>query len=170
MAPDLIVNCLMRLPLFQGLTVLQLGAIAAKAEAAQFHPGAVITEQNADADAAILIVAGEAVRVSGPELKTRLEAIPPGSLISESAMLVDTTYGSTVVARSHVSAVRILREHLTAQIEKDHSIADWLLRVLSGRLNRMAEELREIDTVLAGRPAQSSPPPRPILDLPAPLN
>ena len=67
----------------------------------------MIIEENTEGDAAILIITGEAVRVSGPELKSRLEPIPPGALLGESAMLVEAIYGSTVVARGQVQALRI---------------------------------------------------------------
>src|SRR5690606_33352281 len=118
--------------LFQGLTLPQLAEIARVAEPAEFHPGAVIVEQNADADAAILILSGEAARVSGPELKHRTEPIVPGSLICESAMLIETVYGSTIVARSQVQAARLLRDRMQAQIAKEPAIVDWLIQALSG--------------------------------------
>ncbi len=106
MAADLIVRTLARLPLFKGLTLVQLNEIARRAEHVLYHPGAMIMEENAEGHAAILIVAGEAARVSGPELKSRLEPIPAGALLGETAMLVEATYGSTVVARGHVRALQ----------------------------------------------------------------
>jgi CRP-like cAMP-binding protein len=163
-ATDLIARKLARLPLFQGLAMPQLNEIASNAETVEFHPGAVIAEQGADADASILIVTGEAVRVSGPELKARLEPIAPGSLLCESAMLVETVYGSTVVARTRVNGVRILRERMHAQIAKDPSIGDWLMQILASRLRKLANELREVDKVLAGEGTHLPSPPLPRLE------
>jgi CRP/FNR family cyclic AMP-dependent transcriptional regulator len=157
MASELTVKSLVRLPLFKGLTVSQLEAIARRAEHVLYHPGAVIMEENAEGDAAILIVAGDAARVSGSELKTRLEPIPPGSLLGETAMLVETTFGSTVVARNHVRALRIGRAELHTQMHNDPLIADTLFQNLAQRLSRFADELRKVDAILSqsGTQAQS---------------
>jgi CRP-like cAMP-binding protein len=163
MTADLIVKQLMRLPIFRGLTLRQLSEIARNAEPMSYSPGAMIIEQNADADAAILLFAGEAVRVSGPELRSRLEPVPAGSLLGEPAMLVETIYGSTVVARSHVQAARIARDKLHAQMVNDPDIAERLVQNLVGRLHRLADELREVDAVLAGK----EPSPAPILPMAA---
>jgi CRP/FNR family cyclic AMP-dependent transcriptional regulator len=149
MTSDHIVRALARLPLFKGLTMTQLNAIARRADHVLFHPGAVILEENTEGDAAILIIAGDAVRVSGSELKARLEPIPPGSLLGETAMLVEATFGSTVVARNHVRALRIGRTELHAQMLDDPLIADTLVQNIAQRLSRLANELRQVDALLA---------------------
>ncbi len=171
MASNLIVRALARLPLFKGLTSVQLGEIVRRAEHVLYHPGAVIMEENTEGHAAILIIAGEAVRVSGPELTSRLEPIPPGSLLGETAMLVESTFGSTVVARTHVRALRIGRDELHALMQTDPLIADLLVQNVAQRLTRLVDELRQIDAILGGaetgpagltsRPAQG--------ELPAPV-
>ena len=115
-ALDLFAGHLAVLPLFRGLTPLQIAAIARSAERVVYNPGAVIIEENALAEAAVLIVAGNAARVSGPELAARSEPVAAGSLLGEAAMLVETTYGSTVVARTAVRAVHITRDALQAQM------------------------------------------------------
>jgi CRP-like cAMP-binding protein len=171
MAADNLVSALARLPLFHGLSTHQLAEIVRHAEHAVFHPGAMVIEENAEGDAAILIVSTGAVRVSGPELKSRMEPIPAGSLLGESAMLIDaTTHGSTIVARTHVRGLRISRDALHAQMAADPSLADHLVQNIARRLTRMAEELREIDELLGGEtadttattlPAASKSPPLP---------
>ena len=169
MAADLIVRALARLPLFEGLTLVQLNEIAQRAEHVLYHPGAMIMEENTEGDAAILIISGEAARVSGPELKSRLAPIPAGSLLGETAMLVEATYGSTVVARGHVRALQISRDELHAQMLADPTVADQLVQNVAQRLLRLAGELRRIDAVLAG--SEETPliarPPRPELPAPA---
>lgn len=151
------------LPLFRGLTPLQLAAIARRADRVSYTPGATIIEEDELADAAILIVAGAAVRVSGPELVTHAEAVVPGSLLGEAAMLVETTYGSTVVARTRVRAVHIARETLHELILGDPSLADRLMQNLADRLTQTAAILRRADEFLAqaekldGAPAPDVP-------------
>ncbi len=136
------------LPLFRGLSPLQIAAIARRAERVAYNPGAVIIEENALAEAAVLIVAGTAARVSGPELAARSEPVAVGSLLGEAAMLVETTHGSTVVARTAVRAVHITRDAMQEQMLADPSLADRLVQNLAKRLTQFADELRRVDTLL----------------------
>jgi len=174
MAGDAILNALARLPLFQGLTPAQIREIGARAQRAIYHPGSVLIEENAEGDAAILIVSGEAARVSGPELSARIEPVLPGSLIGEAAMLIETTHSSTVVARGQVRALHLMRDELHAQMLEDPSLAEALIHNIAMRLMRMAKELREVDAALAGDRATGpsalpQPPPSATL-LPAPVH
>ena len=137
------------LPIFRGLTPLQVAAIARRADRVTYTPGATMVEEDVVADAAILIVAGKAMRVSGPQLITVGEPIMTGSLIGEAAMLVETNYGCTVVARSKVRSVHIRRDSLHELILQDRAMADRLMHNLSARLAQTAEVLRRVDTHLA---------------------
>jgi CRP-like cAMP-binding protein len=145
---DLFAGHLAVLPLFRGLSPLQIAAIARRAERVAYSPGAVIIEENAVADAAVLIITGIAARVSGPELAARSEPIAPGSLLGEAAMLIETTFGSTVVARTVVRAVHITRDAMEEQMLQDPLMADRLVQNLAKRLTAFADELRRIDTLL----------------------
>jgi CRP-like cAMP-binding protein len=116
---ELVAGLLSQVPLFRGLSPLQLAAISRHVERVTYTPGSTIIEENAIGDAAVLIVSGTAARVSGPELAARSEPVVAGSLLGEAAMLVETTYGSTVVARSAVRALRIVRDKL-----ETHMLAD----------------------------------------------
>jgi CRP/FNR family cyclic AMP-dependent transcriptional regulator len=169
MAGDSILIALARLPLFEGLAPAQIREIAARAQRAIYHPGSVLIEENAEGDAAILIVAGEAARVSGPELSARIEPVPPGSLLGEAAMLIETTHTSTVVARSQVRALQLTRDELHAQMLDDPSLAETLIHNIATRLMRMAEELRQVDAALAGDRAAAAPSTLPQPPLPAAL-
>ena len=160
MASDILIRQLARLPLFQGLTLLQLDEIARRGEHSVYNPGAIIIEEGAEAHGAVLIVAGEAARVSGPELKAKVEPIPSGSLLGEVAMLVETTYGSTIVARGHVRALHIRRDELHAQMAEDRTVAERIIDNIARRLQSFFEELRGLDDVFA-RTAAAPPVPPP---------
>lgn len=151
MLSERIVSALAQQPIFHGLAPEQINQIARRSEYLLYHPGAVIIEENAVGDGAILIVSGSAARVSGPELSSRTEPVPVGSLIAENAMMVETTHGSTIVARSNVRALFIAREMLHAQMADDPSIADQMVQNLANRLTEMADELRKVDAILAGK-------------------
>lgn len=138
------------LPLFRGLSPLQIAGIARRAERMSYTPGATVIEENGEADAAILIIAGTAVRVSGPELAERFEPISPGSLLGEAAMLVETTYGSTVVARTAVRAVHITRDTLHEQILADPALGEQIVANIAHRLSSFVGHLKSIDACLSG--------------------
>lgn len=146
---DHILRQLSHVSLFQGLTPLQISEIARRAERVIYTPGTTIIEENAESDAAVLIISGQTKRVSGPELTSPASLVAEGSLLGEFAMLVKTTYSSTVVARDHVRALRITRDALHAQIVEDRVLADHLVQNIAGRLSRMAIELRQIDATLS---------------------
>lgn len=149
MAIDALVVPLLNVPLFQGLKPLQLSEIARRADRIVYKPGDVIVTANADADAAVLLVSGEAVRTEGPGLDGGEEAVPAGALIAEMTMLIETACQSTVVARTAVRALRITRAEMLAHMEADPSLADHFIEKISGRLSRFVEGLKEIDRSLA---------------------
>jgi CRP-like cAMP-binding protein len=164
---DLFAGHLAVLPLFRGLSPLQLATIARRAERVAYSPGAVIIEENALAEAAVLIVAGSAARVSGPELLGRSESVVAGSLLGEAAMLVETTYGSTVVARTAVRAVHITRDAMQEQMLQDPLLADRLVQNLAKRLTAFADELRRVDTLLGKEAAAAAKAGSAVLEAPA---
>lgn len=150
MSIDKVIAPLLRVPLFAGLTSMQLAEIANHTERITFRRGTTITEAGAPGDGAYLIVAGDAVCKS-----ERPSAIPPqpielGSLIGELAMLVDHIYGVTVVADGRVHCLKILRAALYQQMEADPELADHFSSLLAARLNQAAIEMRRIDQLLAG--------------------
>lgn len=148
MAIDQLVRPLLGVELFQGLKPLQITEIARRADRIVFRPGDVIVAEDTTGDAAILIVAGEAARVSGPGVGGDVEPVVPGSLVGEMAMLVDTVHSSTVVARSAVRALRISRAELLEQMEADPALAEHFVACISGRLSKLAADLREVDAAL----------------------
>lgn len=170
MAIDALVAPLLRIALFQGLRPLQITEIARRAERIVFRPGQTIVEADAEANAAFVIVNGEAIRTKGPDLGSEPEPIVVGSLIGEMAMLVDTEYTSTVVAKSPVRALKITRASMYEQMADDARLADHLVTKIAARLKNLAVELRAIDQSLAGEsvgaaPALQAEPRRPRLAL-----
>jgi CRP-like cAMP-binding protein len=159
MAIDALVRPLLNVPLFQGLKPLQISEIARRADRIVYKPGDVIVTANADSDAAVLVVSGEAVRTEGPGLSEGVEAVPPGALISEMTMLIETECSSTVVARTAVRALRITRAEMLAHMTDDPTLADHFIEKISGRLSSFVAGLQEIDRSLAalsGEPAAES--------------
>jgi CRP-like cAMP-binding protein len=148
-AAESIIRQLAALPLFQGMPRAQLTELARRGEQVIYYPGTTIIEENAEAHAAILILSGLAVRVSGPELKSRIASIEAGSLLAEAAMLVETVHASTVVARGNVRGLQSPRQELQALITEDRTVGDIIVQNLAERLLRLSDELREVDALLA---------------------
>lgn len=155
MAFDSLIPPLLLVPLFRGLKPLQITEIARRAERTVYRPGDTLIEEGGDADAAILIVSGEAVRVSGPTGFGRAESVPTGALLAEMGMLIETQHTSTVVARTPIRALRITRAEMIEQMAEDPDLADHLVQRIASRLTALAQELRAIDARLA--PADEKP-------------
>ena len=149
MALDIVVQSLLRVELFAGLKPLQVAELARRSYRIVYKPGDFIIEDGAPADAAVLLIKGEAVRIAGPALAVPAEPVADGSLLGEMAMLVETAYSSTVIAQGMTRAIRITRDAVLQQIAADHSLADHLSHKLARRLDAMSQHLREIDDTFA---------------------
>ncbi len=149
MAIDMVVQSLLRVDLFRGLKPLQLAELARRSDRIVYKAGDAIISEGAAGDAAVLIVSGDAVRTSGPLHTADVEPVPDGSLLGEMAMLIETDYTSTVIARSMTRAVRITRQAVLTQITADASLADHLSQKLVSRLHAVSLQLQEIDDAFA---------------------
>ena len=149
MGRDALIASLRRVELFQGLSPLQITEIVRRAERIVFKIGAVIAKAGEEADSAYLLVDGVAeVEPDDPVSGAQSELIPVASMIGELGMLVEHQHGLTVVARSPVRCLKILRSELLAQMLEDPEVAERLTNNIIKRLTRVAEELRAIDSAL----------------------
>jgi CRP-like cAMP-binding protein len=148
---------LLGVPIFAGLSPLQITEIARNAERMKFGPGQLIVSAGGGGDGAYLIVSGAAERVLDTD--DAREPVAVGSLIGEMAMLVEHEYRATIVARDRVLCLKITRTALQAQMLDDPALARHFERHLRERLSRVAQEMREIDAILATyAPAAASQP------------
>lgn len=149
MAIDAFVKPLLGLEIFQGLKPLQITEIARRADRVMYKPGDVIMREDEEGDAAIVIIAGSAVRIAGPGMAEPAEPVPAGSLLGELAMLIETRHSSTILAQSPVKALRIAREDLQALMAEDAALADHFVQRISARLSGVLKTLRAIDDMVA---------------------
>lgn len=146
MAINALVKPLLAVELFQGLRPMQISEIARRADRIVYKAGDVISQRDASGDAAILIVSGDAFRLAGPfDASSHDEALPEGSMVGEMSMLIETSYSATIVARTPVRALRILRSELHAQMAEDQTLADHLVQKIAARLSSIASALKDID-------------------------
>ena len=73
-------------------------------------------------------------------------------------MLVEHDYRATVVARDRVLCLKVTRAAVRAQMLEDPGLARYFEKRIAERLTRVADELREIDSVLAACGSQSAQP------------
>ena len=158
MAIDALVRPLLQLALFRGLKPMQITEIVRRADRIAYRPGDVIIEEHAEADAAIVVVEGEAVRFSGPDLSGRAEPVQVGSLLAELGMFIETQHSSTIVARTAVNAMRIPRAEIREAMTEDPAIADHFVQKIAARLTTLADELHSIDSILASAAQLKSGP------------
>lgn len=149
MAIDALVKPFLRLPLFQGLKPLQLTEIVRRAERIVYKPGDLIIQEDKTGDAAIVIIAGEAVILRSSDEQAAAEPVAEGSMVGELAMLVETVHTATVIAKSPVRALRLTREEMHALMSEDAALAEHLTQKITARLHVLASELRAIDQALA---------------------
>ena len=146
---------LKRLEIFQDLDDRQLAEIARRADKIVYKSGQLLVADGEPGDAAVLVISGDAIRTKGHLTAAAQEPVEPGSLLGEMAMLIETDYSSTVVARSTVRALRITRDSMLAMMLEDSTLAEHLVAKVARRLHSIAAELRKIDVVLAASTSQS---------------
>ena len=140
MAIDALVKPLLALPLFQGLTPLQLTEIVRRAERIIYRPGDVIVAEDEPSDAAIVIVSGTSVRINDTRsvAKTRGEALPEGVMIAELAMFIEIVHTTTVIAQGQVKALRLTRHKMHELMEEDTALAQHFSSCIITRLKLLA--------------------------------
>lgn len=151
MSINVLARQLMSQEIFRGLSPLQLTEIVRQAERVVYRPGQSIVQAGEQGDAAIVVIAGDAVRFSemAPgESAPQAYAVSVGSILGELAMLVEHEHGSTVVAHTTVRVLRITRQALQAQMREDPGLADHFVDRISARLRQIADELRALDQEL----------------------
>ncbi|MBS0234346.1 MAG: cyclic nucleotide-binding domain-containing protein [Proteobacteria bacterium] len=149
MAIDALVKPLLALPLFQGLSPLQLTEIVRRAERVIYRSGDAIVVENQPGDAAIVIIAGNCIRIDDngdPSQKSGGETLPEGVMIAELAMLIDLVHTTTVIAQGPVKALRLTRQRMSELMEEDPSLAQHFSARIISRLKLLANDLKAIDT------------------------
>lgn len=148
MAIDALVKPLLALPLFRGLTPLQLTEIVRRAERIIYRPGDALVIENQPSDAAIVVISGTCVRVDDNgdvSEKRRGEVVPEGSIIAELAMLIEIEHTMTVIAQGPVKALRLTRQKILGLMEEDPTLAQHFSACITSRLKLLANELKAID-------------------------
>jgi CRP/FNR family transcriptional regulator, cyclic AMP receptor protein len=151
MANETFIGPLLRVSLFQGLSEVQLAGLARRAERVMFRIGQTIIRNGDAGDGAFLLIVGDGEIIGatrGQAVADESAVVQTGSLVGEMAMLVDTEYTTTIVAKSAVRALKITRQALYDQMQRDPELAAHFVAKMSSRLRSFTDELRRIESGL----------------------
>jgi transcriptional regulator with AAA-type ATPase domain len=147
------------IPLFNGLSVLELQRIAGLLTQCDFGAGVVILSRSQSAQELYLILSGR-VRVeldSGLGQTLNLTEMGPGNVIGERAILTDEKRSADVRAISEVRAARLARGDFEELLREMPLLYANLSRILAGQLGSWAHrhqreenEHREVITNIIG--------------------
>lgn len=139
---DVEIGLFVRAPMFHGLSAEQLAQLAKASGRRRFEAGEAIANGGAPADAAYLILAGQARQSGGGNGGGLM--IGPGALICELAMFAETAFDGDVIAESQVAAAVFEREAVAAVLRRDRSMTTLFSTRIRERLLSLAYELHAI--------------------------
>ena len=145
--------------IFSGLDPGQLKALALEAEAVSFKRGETVIKAYQEGDGAFLIGSGSVIEQPEHGDSEPVHEFGTGTMIGEMAMLVETLHSATIIARTHVRALKFRRETLHGLMLKDPSLSEHFVGKMQQRLSETAKCLRDVDAAFGG-PAGSHVPAR----------
>ena len=131
--------------IFSGLAPAQLKALALEAEAVSFKRGEVLIKAYQEGDGAFLIGSGSVIEQPEAGDSEPAQEFGSGTMIGEMAMLVETLHSATIVARTHVRALKFRRETLQGLMLKDPTLSVHFIGKMQQRLTETAKRLRDVD-------------------------
>ncbi|HET6388802.1 cyclic nucleotide-binding domain-containing protein [Hyphomicrobium sp.] len=161
MAIDALVKPLLALPLFKGLTPLQLTEIVWRAERIIYRPGDVIVAEDEPSDAAIVIVSGNSVRINETHEASQRqggEPLPEGVMIAELAMFIEIVHTTTVIAQSQVKALRLTQAKMHELMQADNALAQHFSACIITRLKDLAHDVKAVDSLMEQAAIAPLPP------------
>ena len=134
---------LRRVPFFAEIEPARLKLLAFMSERVGFDPGKALCRQGDPADAAYLIIEGEAdILVDTPSGPLKLATLGANDIVGEMAILGDVPRTATVQARTDVTALVIAKDQFFRMITEFPQMAIEIMRELAHRLEDTNEKLR----------------------------
>lgn len=164
------VELLARAPVFHGLSGELLGVILQRSTTAQLRAGQTIAEAGTPAEAALFVIEGTATRrdASGRDLEP---IMGPGAVLSEMAMLIETSHIHGAVARGAVIILSVSRAAMGQLMAAEPRLAAHFAGNIRRNLAATAETLQQLDSLLTepigAGPYSNDPAPRDETTLPA---
>jgi CRP-like cAMP-binding protein len=138
------VELLRRIPLFQRIDPAKLKLLAFASERVTFAPQQELFHQGDSADAAYIIVDGDAdVIVETPKGPLTLAKVGKNDFVGEIGILCDVPRTATVKASTPLTTLRITKDLFFNMITDFPAMGVEVMRVLAHRLEHTTSQLRE---------------------------
>ncbi len=138
------VELLRQIPLFAGIEPSKLKLIAFTSERVTFDAGHVLFRHHDAADAAYVVIEGEAeVLVDGPTGPVLVARMTRNAVVGEMGILCDVPRTATVRAAERLVCLRIGKDEFIRMINEFPQIAMAVIREIAARLERSTENLRQ---------------------------
>ncbi|MFD0917332.1 cyclic nucleotide-binding domain-containing protein [Pseudahrensia aquimaris] len=138
------VDLLRSIPMFANLAANKLKLLAFASDRVSYSEGEVLFEQGDEADAAYVVISGEAdILVTTGDTVSKVAVLGPNEFVGDMAILCDIQRTATVKANSPMEALRIRKEHLNELINDTPALAMSVLKELVQRLAKTTKDLSE---------------------------
>lgn len=140
---------LRRVPFFAEIEPAKLKLLAFMSERVGFDPGKIVVRQGDPADAAYLIIEGEAeVVVATPAGPLTVATLGANEIFGEIAILCNVPRNATVRAKGRLIALRIPKEPFMRMVREFPTMAVSIMQELAQRLtstnNQLSTALAEV--------------------------
>jgi CRP-like cAMP-binding protein len=134
---------LRQIPFFADMEAPRLKLLAFMSQRVAYDAGKMLFKQGDSADAAFLIIEGQAdVLVETPTGPVAIATLGPHDILGEMAILCDVPRTATVRAKTRVVALRIAKEPFLRMVREFPTMAVSIMRVLAHRLELTNQQLR----------------------------
>ncbi|WP_186399932.1 cyclic nucleotide-binding domain-containing protein [Stappia sp. P2PMeth1] len=139
---------LRQVPLLAEFPDEQMRLLAFSAENVSYRDGEVLFIAGERADAGLVVASGAVLLEGEGEDRQELGSFGPGSLIGETALLVETRRPARAVAVGPTEVIRIRRALFKRMLQEFPEIARRLFEARAGRFRATAGALARVGTVL----------------------
>ena len=136
--------------MFAELQPAKLKLLAFASDRISYSVGDVLCRQGDMADAAYVVISGDAdVLVTSGEKESKVASLGPNSFLGDMAILCDIPRTATVRANTPMEALRIRKEHMMELINDTPALAVSVLKEVVQRLAKTTKDLSEAKEELA---------------------
>lgn len=138
------VDLLRSIPMLANMPNNKLKLLAFASDRVAYGEGEVLFEQGDDADAAYIVINGNAdVLVSSDEGRksSKVAELGPNSFVGDMAILCDIPRTATIQANSPLDTLRIKKEHMMDMMKDSPDLTMSVLRELVQRLAKTTHDL-----------------------------
>ena len=140
---------LRQIPFFADMEAARLKLLAFMSQRVAYDAGKMLFRQGDSADAAYLVIEGEAdVLVETPTGPVAIATVGPNKIVGEMAILCDMPRSATVRAKTRLVALRIAKEPFLRLVREFPKMAISIMRELAHRLESTNQKLSEAESEL----------------------